>query len=224
MKVYLDNDVVSAIVKDDNAPESAALDRVLAAYGDGEVDLVTSTVTLKEIERYQGPQRPAIKQIFRLLKEVPRACIPMNRNDPLYDDLLKRGLEDIDAWHVFVAAKNGRTPFLRATGLSTTTLLPLGSYVAWSCRSLPTSLQVRGGAAGLLSSHERAFGLFAQQIAVPSPASHALERCGPHRRRTLGAVCCASTVCPATIRFSSSAKRPSNTGSRRATPARSNQA
>ena len=53
MKVYLDNDVVSAIVKDDNAPESAALDRVLAAYGDGEVDLVTSTATLKEIERYQ---------------------------------------------------------------------------------------------------------------------------------------------------------------------------
>jgi hypothetical protein len=112
MKVYLDNDVVSAIGKDDNAPESAALDRVLAAYGDGEVDLVTSTVTLKEIERYQGPQRPAIKQIFRLLKEVPNACIPMNRNDPLYDDLLKRGLEDIDAWHVFVAAKNGCHAFL----------------------------------------------------------------------------------------------------------------
>src|SRR6516225_4089710 len=64
----------------------------------------------------------------------------------------------------------GATPFLRATGSSTTTLLPLGSYVAWSCRSLPTSLQARGGAAGLLSSHERAFGLFAQQIAVKGAA------------------------------------------------------
>jgi len=45
--------------------------RLLAAYGDGEVDLVTPTVTLKEIERYQGLQPPAIKRIFRLLKEVP---------------------------------------------------------------------------------------------------------------------------------------------------------
>ena len=112
MKVYLDNGIVSAIVMDDNATESAALYRLLAAYGDGEVDLVTSTVTLKEIERYQGPQRPAIKQIFRLLKEVPNACIPMIRNDGLYDDLLKRGLEDIDAWHVFVAVKNGCHAFL----------------------------------------------------------------------------------------------------------------
>ena len=112
MKVYLDNGIVSAIVVDDNAPESAALYRLLAAYGDGEVDLVTPTVTLKEIERYQGLQPPAIKRIFRLLKEVPNACIPMIRNDPLYDDLLKRGLEDIDAWHVFVAAQNGCHVFL----------------------------------------------------------------------------------------------------------------
>ena len=36
----------------------------------------------------------------------------MIRSDPLYDDLLKRGLEDIDAWHVFVAAKNGCHVFL----------------------------------------------------------------------------------------------------------------
>ena len=107
MKVYLDNDVVSAITKEDNPAESDALDRVLAAYGDGKVDLVTSTVTHKEIESYQGPQRPVIKRIFRLLKEAPNACIPMIQNNPLYDDLLKRGLEAIDAWHVFVAVKNG---------------------------------------------------------------------------------------------------------------------
>jgi len=112
MKVYLDNDVVSAVAKDDYAAESAALERLLAAYRDGKVDLVTSTVTLKEIESYQEPQQPAIKQIFRSLKKVPNACIPMIRNDPLYDDLLKRGLETIDAWHVFVAAQNGCHAFL----------------------------------------------------------------------------------------------------------------
>lgn len=41
MKVYLDNDVVSAITKEDNPAESDALDRLLAAHGDGKVDLVT---------------------------------------------------------------------------------------------------------------------------------------------------------------------------------------
>jgi hypothetical protein len=112
MKIYLDNDVVSVIAKDDDPAESDALDRLLGAYGDGKVDLVTSTVTHKEIESHQGPQRPALKRIFRLLKEVPNACIPMIRHDPLYDDLVKRGLEDIDAWHVFLAAKNGCDAFL----------------------------------------------------------------------------------------------------------------
>jgi hypothetical protein len=66
-------------------------------------------VTLKEIDRYQGP---AIKRIFQFLKQVPNACIPIIRDNPLYDDLLKRGLETIDAWHVFVAAKNGCQAFL----------------------------------------------------------------------------------------------------------------
>jgi hypothetical protein len=33
-KAYLDDDVVSAIAKDDNAAESAALDLLLAAYMD----------------------------------------------------------------------------------------------------------------------------------------------------------------------------------------------
>jgi hypothetical protein len=36
---YLDNDVVSAIAKDDRADESDALDRLLAARDDGKVDL-----------------------------------------------------------------------------------------------------------------------------------------------------------------------------------------
>ena len=35
MKAYLDNDVVSAIAKDDNAAEADALDRLLKAYDEG---------------------------------------------------------------------------------------------------------------------------------------------------------------------------------------------
>jgi hypothetical protein len=36
MRVYLDNDLVSAIAKEDNPVESDALDRLLAAYGDAQ--------------------------------------------------------------------------------------------------------------------------------------------------------------------------------------------
>jgi hypothetical protein len=83
-KAYLDDDVVSVIAKDDNGAESAALDLLLAAYRERKVDLVTSAVTLKELESHQGPQRPAIERILGFLKEVPNACVPMIQNNPLY--------------------------------------------------------------------------------------------------------------------------------------------
>jgi hypothetical protein len=81
-KAYLDDDVVSVIAKDENGAESAALDLLLAAYRERKVDLVTSAVTLKELESYQGPQRPAIKRIFGFLKKEPNACVPMIQNNP----------------------------------------------------------------------------------------------------------------------------------------------
>jgi predicted nucleic acid-binding protein len=68
MKVYLDNNIVSAIAKDDEPAESDALDRLLIAWRDRKVDLVTSELTLAEIERYQDTRmRAAIERIFRLL-------------------------------------------------------------------------------------------------------------------------------------------------------------
>jgi hypothetical protein len=130
VKAYLDNDVVSAIAKDDNAAESAALTRLLEAHDEGKVILVTSKVTLEEIKRYQGPLRPPVERTFRLLEKVPivqhdellgfhsygdaRTWIahPLIQNNPLFDNLLKLGLETVDARHVFVAAKNGCHAFL----------------------------------------------------------------------------------------------------------------
>jgi len=135
LKAYLDNDVVSAIVKDDNEAESDALDRLLAAYRDGKVDLVTSKLTQEEIDKYQGPLRPAMERIFRFLKEVPivrhdellgihsygdeRTWIntPMIQNYTLYDALLKLKLKGTyDPLHVFMAAKNGCDIFLTIDG------------------------------------------------------------------------------------------------------------
>jgi predicted nucleic acid-binding protein len=130
MKAYLDNNVVSAIAKNDTPQESAALQQLLAAYEGGKVDLVTSELTAEEIKAYQGPLRPEIERIFEGFEKVPivrwdellgirnhwneNTCInvPVIQNDPLYENLLKLGLETIDARHVFVAAKNGRDAFL----------------------------------------------------------------------------------------------------------------
>jgi predicted nucleic acid-binding protein len=134
MKIYLDNNVVSAIAKDDTATESDALDRLLAAYEKGKVDLVTSEVTEKEINCYVGLNQTLVKRTFRLLKKVPvvrwdellgihnygdsRTWInsPMIRNEPLYDSFLKLGLKPVDAQHLFVAANQGCNTFLTNDG------------------------------------------------------------------------------------------------------------
>ena len=51
MKAYLDNNVVSSIVKDDNKSQSSALTRLLEAGEQQTIELVTSEVTLEEIKR-----------------------------------------------------------------------------------------------------------------------------------------------------------------------------
>jgi hypothetical protein len=45
VKAYLDNDIVSAIARNDKPDQSDALDRLLAAYEERRVDLVTSELT-----------------------------------------------------------------------------------------------------------------------------------------------------------------------------------
>jgi predicted nucleic acid-binding protein len=130
-RAYLDNNIVSAIAKDDEPGESDALDRLLTAWRKAKVDLVTSELTLAEIKRYQDRRmRAAIERIVRLLEKVEIvrwdklvgmhsygdnrfwAAIPMIENDPDYTALLALGLETVDAQHVFVAAKQACDTFL----------------------------------------------------------------------------------------------------------------
>src|SRR5262245_17523631 len=71
MKIYLDNNIVSAIAKDDEPAESDALERLATAWDEGKVDLVTSELTLAEIKRYQDAcKRAAIEEVFRRLEKV----------------------------------------------------------------------------------------------------------------------------------------------------------
>jgi predicted nucleic acid-binding protein len=130
LKVYLDNNVVSAIARDDTPSESYSLDVLLSAYEHGKVELVTSEVTLDEIKRYFGRERKVVERTFRLLKKVLVVrwdeLIGMNvygdrytwinspiiQNDRMYDDLLKLGLDTTDAQHLFVATKTACAIFL----------------------------------------------------------------------------------------------------------------
>src|SRR5262249_1800333 len=130
MKAYLDNNIISAIAKDDEPAESDALDRLLTAWRKGKVDLVTSELTLAEIRRYQDTRmRAAIERIFRLLEKVEivrwdelvgihsygdaRTWIntPLIENRPEYGALLKLELKDTDAQHVYVAGKQACDTF-----------------------------------------------------------------------------------------------------------------
>jgi len=131
---YLDNNIVSAIAKNDERAESDALDRLLEAKDEGKVRLITSELTLREIKGYQGRMRPQLVRTFRLLEKVEivrwdklvgmhsygdhRTWIttPLIDNEPDYSALLALGLKTVDAQHVFVAAKQACDAFLTCDG------------------------------------------------------------------------------------------------------------
>jgi hypothetical protein len=134
MKAYLDNDVVSAIWKDDNPKESAAIDKVLEAFDAGRLELVTSDVTRKEIDQYQGKGKAGVERIFRLLKKVPYVeshkllgihsygdattwiSSPLIEDDPTVKRLRDLGIKPTDAHHVMVAIKAVCDIFLTCDG------------------------------------------------------------------------------------------------------------
>ena len=124
-KVYLDSNIVSAIAKDDIPTESEALNRLLQAWDDKKVDLVTSEVTLWEFSAHQDElkrrlvertyRRLAKAQIIRWWYELAGMhsygdrhtwiSTPIIQSDPAYEALLALDLEVVEAQHVFVAVK-----------------------------------------------------------------------------------------------------------------------
>jgi len=65
MKAYLENNVVSAIGKDDTASESDSRDRLLVAYNEGKVNLVTCELALSEMKSYIGTGRKRAERSAR---------------------------------------------------------------------------------------------------------------------------------------------------------------
>jgi predicted nucleic acid-binding protein len=134
MKAYLDNDIVSAIAKNDKPEEADALRRLLQAKDEGKVRLVTSALTLEEIRRYQGAMRPELEETFQLFEKVEvipsdqligmqsygdsRTWItmPMIEKHADYKALRELGVKPVDAEHVFVASRHDCDAFLTCDG------------------------------------------------------------------------------------------------------------
>jgi len=151
VKTYLDNNVVSSIVKDDIESQSNALSRLLEAGDRGEVQLVTSEITLEEIKRVPSTYRAPLERIFCLLEKVPvvrwEELIfitsdgsgnnwPVIRSDALYQNLLSLGLEITDSKHLFVATKQSCGVFLTCDNSPRTGILRRAAELKALCAVL----------------------------------------------------------------------------------------
>jgi predicted nucleic acid-binding protein len=151
MKAYLDNNVVSSISRDDNASESDAISRLLDMYDQGALELVTSEITLQEIQKVPPEHRRPLERTYRLIEKVPLVSSasllyinsygsgsswvssPVFQNDPLFDELVGLGLEPTDATHIYVATKNSCDAFITCDDSRKTGILRRTVAIAQLC-------------------------------------------------------------------------------------------
>ncbi len=124
MKAYLDNDVVSAIVKEDfPAHDIQVLRQLMVFFDEGKVDLRTSKLILREIERYKGLKKTGMQEVYRRLNKVPfvedhellgfhsqwshqgGVTWPLMEDDPTSSKVRQMGLERTDAHHLMLAIR-----------------------------------------------------------------------------------------------------------------------
>lgn len=71
MKLYLDTNLVSAFVLEDQPGERTAIAAVLSRGNSGALSLVTSALVAKELEPYRGDKRPEIVLLNEQFAKVP---------------------------------------------------------------------------------------------------------------------------------------------------------
>lgn len=119
-KAYLDTCIVSGLAKDDLAAgEQSAVMYLLESHKKGNLKLVTSAVTAREISQIPEEFRRAHSVIYSLLFDVPTVLLGSTtslslmgtpgpgRDDPLFEKLKCLLPDPEDAEHVFQAAQNG---------------------------------------------------------------------------------------------------------------------
>ena len=130
MKVYLDNNLVSAMGRQEHQSDLMALTKVFSLNEARLISLVTSEVTRREIEQYRSPSRPDIEKVYDVLVKVPLVeanllvgfsshwdhhggwSSPLFENDPMWLQLRALRLDSTDAHHVMVAVRANCDAFL----------------------------------------------------------------------------------------------------------------
>jgi hypothetical protein len=152
MNAYLDNNIVSAILKDDIAAESAAIDQLLELHDQGSVSLVTSELTLAEIQNAPQPYIARLRRAYHLLSKIPvvswsklahmqrsgrpggsQVIWPVFENEPLFSQFLSAGLAEVDAQHLFVAAKQSCAVFITCDNPPKTSVLARAQAIQSLC-------------------------------------------------------------------------------------------
>jgi predicted nucleic acid-binding protein len=118
---YLNNEIVSAIGKDDTPSERTALLQILDMDEKGALKLVTSKVTANEIARYKGQYKWDLDEVYERLKKVrfvedyrllgfysewgPSGGFsqPLLEDHPMSAKLHQIGLDQMDAHHLMLA-------------------------------------------------------------------------------------------------------------------------
>jgi predicted nucleic acid-binding protein len=134
MKAYIDTDIVLALAKGDIPDEMEPLLRVLEACDQGKGQILTSSLTGTELDKYRGTAPPAVRAIYLLVRKVPTISAqtllgidvtgdartwvnsPVLQNNPIWEHLLSIGVEDMDAQHLLAAVKADCGTFLTCDG------------------------------------------------------------------------------------------------------------
>jgi hypothetical protein len=125
---YLDTSIVSGLAKEDlKEDELEALSRILEQHKQGNVSLVTSTITQEEIKRIPEDYRRKHDTIYNLLVDLPvmrevfsggglslglGLSLGSGGFHPMYSKLCALLPDKTDARHIFQAARNDVQYFL----------------------------------------------------------------------------------------------------------------
>jgi hypothetical protein len=143
-RAYLDTCIVSGLAKADLAPvEQDAVMYLLQAHKQGELKLVTSEVTAREISQIPEEFRRAHSVVYSLLSDVPTVLLGSTtslslmgtpgpgREDPMFENLKCLLPDPQDAEHVFQAAQNGVQYFVT---VDRSTMLKHAAKVESACK------------------------------------------------------------------------------------------
>ena len=127
---YLDNSVVSAKGKREASTELSPLEDLFQRHIRGEIRLVTSEITHREISSYLSSHRTPIETVYLHLQQVPvieaQRLVginsywdvhggwnsPMIEDDAIWRTIQRIGLDSTDAHHLMVAVRNSCDVFL----------------------------------------------------------------------------------------------------------------